>query len=87
MKVLVAGATRTLGRPTTAALAQQGHAVVAMTRDPARAAPIRAHCKGIAVAEPLDERAMRNVLHEHRPDAVLHLLTALPPGGGAKASD
>lgn len=87
MRVLVAGATGTLGKPATAALAQRGHDVVAMTRDAARAAPIRAHCKGVAVADALDERAVRAAMREHRPDAVVHLLTALPPGGGSKASD
>lgn len=87
MRIFIAGATGTLGRPTTEALLKQGHEVIAMTRDAKRAAPLAKAGVEIEVADVYDAPRLRDAMLRRRPDALLHLLTDLPRQGVSKAKD
>ncbi|MEW6320608.1 MAG: NAD(P)-dependent oxidoreductase [Acidobacteriota bacterium] len=86
-RVFIAGAAGTLGRPLSRALVARGHAVVGLTRDAARVAPIEEAGARGAVGDVLDADGLRVLLQDARPDVVVHALTALPPGGPARAED
>jgi nucleoside-diphosphate-sugar epimerase len=77
MKILLAGATGAIGRPLLKALREQGHDVLALTRDPgARVPGARA-----VVADVLDRDALLRAVDGISADVVIHQLTALskPP--------
>lgn len=78
MRVFVAGAAGVLGRPLLPKLAAAGHEVTGTTRRPERAEAIRAAGAEPAVCDALDAAALREAVAAARPDAVVHLLTALP---------
>ncbi|MGE3704650.1 MAG: NAD-dependent epimerase/dehydratase family protein [Vicinamibacterales bacterium] len=80
MRILVAGATGTLGRPVVAQLIAKGHEVLGLTRS---AAVRRGQQPGLRFleADALDAKALQGLFREHRPEVVVHLLTAIPPGG------
>jgi 2-alkyl-3-oxoalkanoate reductase len=87
MKVLVAGATGVLGSRLVSALVAAGHIVVGTSRSAERATAVaRLGGRGI-ILDALDRSAVQAALEEHRPDAVIHALTALPPGGPNRPSD
>jgi nucleoside-diphosphate-sugar epimerase len=79
MRVFVAGATGVIGRGLVALLIEAGHEVTGMTRSPARADRLRELGCESAVCEALDAAAVRETVSRARPDAVIHVLTAIPP--------
>ncbi|MCK2219581.1 NAD(P)-dependent oxidoreductase [Actinomadura sp. ATCC 31491] len=67
MKVLVAGATGVIGRQLVPLLRAVGHEVVTLSRH------------GDLAVDALDREATVRAVRRARPDAVVHLLTAIPP--------
>ncbi len=87
MRVFVAGATGTMGRPLVRALAARGHDVIGMTRTPSKRALIAADGGQAVVADALDPRAVDDVVAAAAPTHVVHLLTALPPVAAMRPGD
>ena len=83
MRVLLAGATGAIGRPLTAALAEAGHTVVALTRDHEAATALSERGIEALVADALDRGRLLGEARARglQVDAVVHQLTALrtPP--------
>jgi nucleoside-diphosphate-sugar epimerase len=77
MKVFLAGATGAVGRPLVRALIKAGHAVIGLTRTPAKAELIRKMGAEPAIADGLDAVAIAAMLGSIRPDAVIHEMTDL----------
>ncbi len=78
MRIFLAGATGAIGRPLLDRLLPEGHAVVALTRSPERAAGLREHGVDGIVGDALDAEAVRTAIIDARPDVVINQLTALP---------
>lgn len=78
MKVFVAGAGGAIGQHLLPALAEAGHAVVAMSRTPGKADRIRAMGAEPVIADALDERAVPAAVRAAAPEVVIHQLTAIP---------
>ncbi|NED95773.1 NAD(P)-dependent oxidoreductase [Phytoactinopolyspora alkaliphila] len=74
MRVLVAGATGVIGRQLIPMLKEIGHDVVALTRAPG--GPDAGY--ETVVADALDPKATASAVDKAEPDAVVHLLTAIP---------
>jgi nucleoside-diphosphate-sugar epimerase len=77
MKVLVAGATGTVGVPMVEQLIAQGHQVVALTRNEQAAARQREAGNEAVVADALDRDGLLRAVDGQAADAVIHQLTAL----------
>jgi 2-alkyl-3-oxoalkanoate reductase len=77
MRIFVAGATGSVGRRLVPRLVRAGHAVVGLTRTPAKAAFLRDLGAEPAVADALDERTLRAAVAAARPDVIVHELTDL----------
>ncbi|MCD0452761.1 NAD(P)-dependent oxidoreductase [Actinocorallia sp. API 0066] len=75
MRVLVAGATGVIGRRLVPLLAGTGHEVFALARTPDPAPP---PVRPLAV-DALEAADLRAAVLEAKPDAVVNLLTAIPP--------
>ena len=77
MRVLVAGATGAIGRPSIRRLRANQHEIFALTRapDPARMKEIGAEP---LIADALDSVAVKAAVGRIRPDAVINELTSLP---------
>ena len=80
MKVLVIGATGAVGRPLVSQLLERGHEVVATSRTRERAEALRALGAEPAVLDVLDREALRLLVLDIRPDAIVHQATALAGG-------
>lgn len=80
MKVLVIGATGAVGRPLVSQLVEREHEVVATSRTRERAEALRALGAEPAVLDVLDREAVRRLVLETRPDAIVHQATALAGG-------
>ncbi len=78
MKVFVAGASGTIGRPLVRRLVAAGHEVTGMTRREERAEEIRAAGAAAVICDVYDEERLREVVVGAEPEAVVHALTALP---------
>lgn len=78
MKIFIAGASGAIGRPTVRQLVAAGHEVVGMTRSEERAAGIREAGAEAMVCDAFDAEGLREAVAAARPEAVVHLLTALP---------
>jgi nucleoside-diphosphate-sugar epimerase len=78
MKVFVAGASGAIGRPLVRQLVAAGHEVTGMTRREERAEQIRAAGAAAVVCDVFDAAALEDAVREAAPEAVVHLLTALP---------
>jgi nucleoside-diphosphate-sugar epimerase len=78
MKVFVAGASGVLGRATVPLLVEAGHEVTGMTRSAEKAAEIRQAGAEAVVCDVYDAAALRAAVAAAEPEAVVHLLTALP---------
>ena len=87
MRVLVAGATSTLGRVTVDELVRRGHDVVALTRSEDAARQLSARGPTALVGDVLDESSVGSVLERSRPDAVVSLLIKLPRNGPRRYRD
>ena len=79
MRVFVAGATGAIGRPLVAQLLSAGHAVVAMTRSPAKTDSLRAAGVDVVVADALDRPRVIEAIAAAEPDVLVAQLTDLPP--------
>jgi uncharacterized protein YbjT (DUF2867 family) len=62
MKILVAGGTGAIGRPLIAELRAKGHAVVALTRSPAKAQALAEQGIEPAIADVFDTDAVKTVV-------------------------
>jgi nucleoside-diphosphate-sugar epimerase len=82
VRVLVAGATSTLGRPVLRTLRERGHEVVALTRSRAAAEGL----DGSVVADVLDREDVAEAVRRAAPEAVISLLIALPRRGPMRIS-
>lgn len=78
MRVFVAGASGVLGRPLVRQLLAAGHKVTGMTRREEMAAELRAAGAEAVVCDVYDAAALREAMVAAKPDAVVHVLTALP---------
>jgi nucleoside-diphosphate-sugar epimerase len=79
MRVFVAGASGAIGRPLLPRLVAAGHEVTGMTRRPERAEEIRAAGAEAVLCDAFDAERLREAVGAAAPEAVVHLLTALPP--------
>jgi nucleoside-diphosphate-sugar epimerase len=79
MKVFVAGASGAIGRPLVRRLLAAGHEVTGMTRREERAEQIRAAGASAVVCDVFEAEKLEAAVREAAPEAVVHLLTALPP--------
>jgi nucleoside-diphosphate-sugar epimerase len=87
MRVFVAGATGTLGRPVVQDLLAHGHEVVGLTRSADGAKRLERAGARAVVADALDAEGLRAAVGLVRPDQVVHLLTAIPPAGPLRPKD
>ncbi len=77
MKVLLAGATGTLGVPLVRALIAGGNDVIGLSRTPGKRDMLRALGAEPLVADVMDPEALLNAVEGLKADAVLHEMTAL----------
>jgi len=77
MKVLLAGATGTLGVPLVRALVASGHDVIGLSRTPVKRDKLRKLGAEPLIADVMDGTAVLNAVDGLRADAVLHEMTAL----------
>ncbi|UWE07603.1 NAD-dependent epimerase/dehydratase family protein [Actinacidiphila bryophytorum] len=75
MRVVVAGATGVVGRQVVPLLTAAGHEVVALSRKPGP--QLAAGVRAVSV-DALDQAALAASVRDAQPDAVVHLLTAIP---------
>jgi nucleoside-diphosphate-sugar epimerase len=80
MKVLVIGATGAVGTPLVSQLVERGHEVVGTSRTRERAEKVRALGGAPAVLDALDREAVRRLVLDVKPDAIVHQATALAGG-------
>jgi nucleoside-diphosphate-sugar epimerase len=78
MRVFVAGASGAIGRPLVRQLLAAGHEVTGMTRREERAAEIRAAGAAAVVCDVFDAESLERAVVAAAPEAVIHVLTALP---------
>ncbi|WP_269148585.1 NAD-dependent epimerase/dehydratase family protein [Carbonactinospora thermoautotrophica] len=78
MRVLVAGATGVIGRQLVPLLLEAGHEVVGLARSRTRAEVVERAGARLVVADALDRAALLDAVRAVGPDAVVHLLTAIP---------
>jgi nucleoside-diphosphate-sugar epimerase len=79
VKVLVAGATGAIGKPLVAQLLEAGHEVVALTRSAEKANALKTQGANGVECDVFDRASVDSVIAEHRPQAVIDMLTSLPP--------
>jgi 2-alkyl-3-oxoalkanoate reductase len=79
MKIFVAGASGAIGRPLVRQLLAAGHEVTGMTRREERAEEIRAAGAKAVVCDAFDAEGLKAAVGEASPEAVVHMLTAIPP--------
>jgi nucleoside-diphosphate-sugar epimerase len=77
MKVLLAGATGTLGVPLVRALVASGHEVIGLSRTPGKRDLLRTLGAEPLIADVMDPEALLKAVEGLRADAVLHEMTAL----------
>lgn len=79
MRVFIAGASGAIGRPLVRQLVAAGHEVTGMTRREEKVAELREAGAEAVVCDVFDAEALREAVVAARPEAVVHMLTALPP--------
>jgi nucleoside-diphosphate-sugar epimerase len=77
MRVFVTGATGAIGARLVPRLVERGHEVIGTSRSPERADRLRAQGAEPIVLNVLDPEAVREVVAEAKPDAIVHQATAL----------
>jgi len=87
MRIFVAGATGAMGVPLVRRLVAAGHQVTGLTRSEQKRALLEGLGASVAVADVFDRERLGDVLREARPEAVVHLLTALPKQGPSRPAD
>ena len=87
MKVFVAGSTGSLGAPLVKALVSEGHEVFGLTRSESKRPELERGGARAVIGDVLDETAMKNLVAEVAPDALVQILNALPEGGPRRFSD
>lgn len=87
MRIFVAGATGTLGRPLVHRLVGRGHVVVGLTRFESNRRALESSGARAAIGNALDRVAVVRHVAEARPEVVVQLLTALPPSGAPRRKD
>jgi 2-alkyl-3-oxoalkanoate reductase len=80
MKVLIIGATGAVGVPLVSQLVERGHEVVGTSRTRERAETLRELGAEPAVLDVLNREAVRRLVLETKPDAIVHQATALADG-------
>lgn len=78
MKVFLAGATGVVGSRLVPLLLEAGHQVVGMARSPSSADHLWQSGATVVVADGLDRAAVIEAVCEHRPEAIVHHMTAIP---------
>jgi 2-alkyl-3-oxoalkanoate reductase len=78
MKVFVAGASGAIGQPLIAELIRKGHTVTGMTHSEAGARRLRAYGVEVAIANALDNDAVKAALRASSAEAVIDELTSIP---------
>jgi nucleoside-diphosphate-sugar epimerase len=78
MKVLIVGSTGALGRPLVPLLVASGHEVVATARNARLGLADGLPGATMVGLDVLDVDAVHRVVHQHRPEAVVHVATAIP---------
>jgi len=84
VRVFVAGASGAIGRPLVQQLVAAGHEVTGMTRREEKAAELREAGAEAVVCDAFDAGGLRDAVVAAKPDAVVHMLTALPPRFGPR---
>jgi nucleoside-diphosphate-sugar epimerase len=87
MKVLVAGATGVLGRPTIRQLVAGGHEVFGLTRSRSKGPLVAALGATPVYGDVLDRTATDEAVAQTQPDGVVQLLNALPKRGPLRAKE
>jgi nucleoside-diphosphate-sugar epimerase len=77
MKVLLAGATGSLGVPLVRALVTSGHEVIGLSRIPGKRDLLRTLGAELLVTDVMDRQALLKAVEGLKADAVLHEMTAL----------
>ena len=77
MKALIIGATGAIGLPLVSQLVERGHEAVGTSRTQERAEVLRRLGAEPAVLDVLDREAVRRLVSETAPDAIVHQATAL----------
>ncbi|MFC5262820.1 NAD-dependent epimerase/dehydratase family protein [Kribbella qitaiheensis] len=78
MRVFIAGTTGVIGRRLVPLLISTGHEVIGLARSYGAGVAIEALGADVVQADALDHAAMRRAVRVAEPDAVVHLLTAIP---------
>ena len=78
MRVFVAGASGVIGRALLPVLRSEGHDVVGMVRSTTGAAVVGGLGARVEQVDALDGPAVEQAVRRAEPDAVVHLLTAIP---------
>src|SRR5947208_9792151 len=78
MRILIAGATGAIGRPSVRRLRANQHEVFALTRSPDSAPALKEIGAEAVIADALDPAAVKAAVGRIRPDAVINELTSLP---------
>jgi nucleoside-diphosphate-sugar epimerase len=87
MRVLVVGASGAIGRRLIPQLAERGHQVTGTSRSAAKAGQLRSLGAEPAVLDALDDGAVRAVVEQARPDAIIYQATALTGRGFSRNMD
>lgn len=83
MRLLLAGATRVVGKEMVPRLVAAGHEVVGTTRDPGKVETLRRLGAAPLLLDVLDGKTVEASLAKVRPDAIVHQLTSLAHGDHA----
>ena len=78
MRILIAGATGAIGRPSVRRLIANQHEVFALARSPDSAPALKEIGAAAIIADALDAAAVKAAVGRIRPDAVINELTSLP---------
>lgn len=86
MRVLIAGATGTLGMPLVRAIIAKNYEVVGLTRSSHKRRMLDQAGATAVIADALDAKALEQAIQSAAPDCVIDLLTAIPKNGPTRAS-
>lgn len=87
MRVFIAGATGTIGRPVVKRLVAAGHEVIGLTRSGRGVESLEREGAAGVIGDALDRDGLERIVAEAQPTHVLHLLTAIPREGAMKPRD